>query len=117
MARMRCLRAGRSNPGLKTMLKLYIGNMNYSSWSLRPWVLMRQLDIAFEECLVPFPGAVEPHPFREFSPSGKVPCLVDGDVTVWDSLAICEYLAEKFSRVWPADAKVRAWARSAAAEM
>ena len=99
------------------MLKLYIGNKNYSSWSLRPWVLMRELEIGFEECLVPFPGPAEPNPFRAFSPSGKVPCLVDGDVTVWDSLAICEYLAERFPRVWPADARARAWARSAAAEM
>jgi len=98
-------------------MKLFIGNKNYSSWSLRPWVLMRQLDIEFEECLRPFPTGVEPHPFFEFSPSGKVPCLVDGAITVWDSLAICEYLAEEFPRVWPADHAARAWARSAAAEM
>ena len=99
------------------MMKLYIGNKNYSSWSLRPWVLMRQLEIEFEENLRPFPSAVEPHPFREFSPTGKVPCLVDGATTVWDSLAICEYLAEQFPRVWPSDSAARAWARSAAAEM
>ena len=99
------------------MLKLYIANKNYSSWSLRPWVLMRELGIAFEERLVPFPGSADPHAFRSFSPTGKVPCLVDGETTVWDSLAICEYLAEKNPRVWPADATARAWARCAAAEM
>lgn len=99
------------------MLKLYIANKNYSSWSLRPWVLMRELDIGFEERLTPFPGDANPHAFRAFSPTGKVPCLVDGATTVWDSLAICEYLAEKFPRIWPADAVARAWARCAAAEM
>ena len=95
------------------MLKLYIANKNYSSWSLRPWVLMRELHIAFEEAQVTF-GAVA---FREFSPTGKVPCLVDGPRVVWDSLAITEYLAERMSAVWPADAGARAWARCAAAEM
>lgn len=99
------------------MLKLYIANKNYSSWSLRPWVLMRTLGIAFEEQLVPFAGGGEQLAFRAFSPSGKVPCLVDGEITVWDSLAITEYLAERFPGVWPADAKARAWARAAAAEM
>jgi glutathione S-transferase len=95
------------------MLKLYIANKNYSSWSLRPWVLMRELHIAFEETQMPF-GAGS---FREFSPTGKVPCLVDGPRVVWDSLAITEYLAERVSAVWPADAGARAWARCAAAEM
>jgi len=99
------------------MLKLYIANKNYSSWSLRPWLLMRELKIDFEERLQPFPGSANPDAFRAFSPTGKVPCLIDGDITVWDSLAITEYLAEQFSRVWPADAKARAWARCAAAEM
>lgn len=95
------------------MYVLYIANKNYSSWSLRPWLLMRQLGIAFEERLVPFGGS----DFRRFSPSGKVPCLVDGTRTVWDSLAICEYLAERHDGVWPADEAARAWARSASAEM
>ena len=95
------------------MLNLYIANKNYSSWSLRPWVLMRELGIAFEETLVPF-GA---RPFREFSPTGRVPCLVDGSRVVWESLAITEYLAEREPRVWPADAGARAWARCAATEM
>lgn len=99
------------------MLKLFIANKNYSSWSLRPWALMRSLGIPFEETLVPFAGGGEQVAFRAFSPSGKVPCLVDGDTTVWDSLAIVEYLAELFPGVWPADAQARAWARSAAAEM
>jgi len=99
------------------MLKLFIANKNYSSWSLRPWVLMRELGIPFEETLVPFAAHDEPSPFRSFSPTGKVPCLVDGDTVVWDSLAIAEYLAEHEPKVWPADAKARAWARAAAAEM
>jgi glutathione S-transferase len=99
------------------MFDLYIGNKNYSSWSLRPWVLMRELDIPFREILVPFGGASNPDAFRAFSPSGKVPCLVDGPVTVWDSLAITEYVAERHAGVWPAEAAARAWARCAAAEM
>jgi len=99
------------------MFELYIGNKNYSSWSLRPWVLMRELNIPFREILVPFGGAQNPDAFRAFSPTGKVPCLVDGATTVWDSLAITEYLAERQANVWPADTVARAWARSAAAEM
>ncbi len=93
---------------------LYIANKNYSSWSLRAWVLMRELGIPFEEKLVPL-GV--PLAERAFSPSGRVPCLVEGSVTVWDSLAIAEYLAERFPNIWPADAVARAWARSASAEM
>jgi glutathione S-transferase len=99
------------------MLKLYIANKNYSSWSLRPWVLMRELGLAFEEVLVPFAAHDAPSAFLSFSPTGKVPCLVDGDTVVWDSLAITEYLAELAPRVWPADRAARAWARAAAAEM
>jgi glutathione S-transferase len=95
------------------MYDLYIGNKNYSSWSLRPWVLLRELDIPFRERPVVF-GTDS---FREFSPTGKVPCLVDGRTTVWDSLAITEYLGERHANVWPAEAAARAWARSAAAEM
>jgi glutathione S-transferase len=96
---------------------LYIANKNYSSWSLRPWVLMRELGIGFDEKLVPFGGPANPDAFRRFSPTGKVPCLVDGGITVWDSLSITEYLGERHAGVWPADAGARAWARSAAAEM
>jgi glutathione S-transferase len=96
---------------------LYIGNKNYSSWSLRPWVLMRELGIPFNEKLVPFGGPSNPDAFRAFSPTGKVPCLVDGSMTVWDSLSITEYVGERHAGVWPAEAAARAWARSAAAEM
>ncbi|MGH8190349.1 MAG: glutathione S-transferase family protein [Rhodanobacteraceae bacterium] len=95
------------------MPTLYIANKNYSSWSLRPWVLLHELGIPFEEKLMPFHGAA----FTGFSPSGKVPCLVDGDITVWDSLAIAEYVAETHPGVWPSDKATRAFARCAAAEM
>jgi glutathione S-transferase len=99
------------------MYTLWIANKNYSSWSLRPWVLMRVLGIAFQEQLRPFGEAGEGGGFRDFSPSGKVPCLHDGAAVVWDSLAIAEYLAERHSGVWPADPLARAWARCVAAEM
>src|SRR3984957_10816011 len=99
------------------MYDLYIGNKNYSSWSLRPWVLMRELGIGFREHLVPFGDETSWQPYRKISPNGKVPCLIDGDTVVWDSLAIAEYLAERHAAVWPASAGARAWARSAAAEM
>jgi glutathione S-transferase len=99
------------------MLRLFIANKNYSSWSLRPWVLLKQLGIPFEERLVPF-GEVDGAPnFYEFSPTGRVPCLVDGSLTVWDSLAITEYLAELHPHVWPQDREARAWARCVSAEM
>ena len=78
----------------RLVFKLFIANKNYSSWSLRPWVLMRELRIPFEEKLVPFGGKDDPNAFRTFSPTGKFPCLVDGVAVVWDSLAITEYLAE-----------------------
>ena len=99
------------------MYDLYIANKNYSSWSLRAWVLMRELRLAFREHLVPFGQEASWQSFRKVSPSGKVPCLVDGDTVVWDSLAIAEYLAEANDAVWPEQAEARAWARSAAAEM
>lgn len=101
------------------MYTLYIANKNYSSWSLRPWVLLTELGIPFEERLVPFQGGTSSSwdVFREFSPTGKVPCLHDGDTVVWESLSIAEYVAERHSSVWPSDAHARAWARSAAAEM
>ena len=95
------------------MYDLFIGNKNYSSWSLRPWVLLKELGIPFRERQVIF-GTDQ---FRDFSPTGKVPCLVDGQTTVWDSLAITEYVGERHAHVWPAEAAARAWARSAAAEM
>jgi glutathione S-transferase len=97
-----------------TLPVLYIANRTYSSWSLRPWVLMRELAIPFEERVLPFG---DPAPFRAVSPTGRVPCLVDGAQVVWDSLAIVEYLAERRPDAWPRDAAARAWARCASAEM
>jgi glutathione S-transferase len=96
---------------------LYIANKNYSSWSLRPWVLMRERKIPFREHGMVFGDESTWQSYRKISPTGRVPCLVDGDTVVWDSLAIAEYLAERHPGVWPADAAARAWARSAAAEM
>lgn len=99
------------------MYKLFIANKNYSSWSLRPWVLMKELQLPFEEQLHKFePGGAWEN-FRAFSPTGKVPTLHDGDIVVWDSLAITEYLHERHGNVWPSDQRARAWARSASAEM
>jgi glutathione S-transferase len=99
--------------------KLFIANKNYSSWSMRPWVLMTVLGIPFEEHLHAFSD--DNRAFFDFSPSGKVPCLHDGDhdegLRVWDSLAIIETLAETHPQVWPENRAARAWARSAAAEM
>jgi glutathione S-transferase len=100
-------------------MKLVIGNKNYSSWSLRPWLLLKQASIPFEEVKLSF-GTPE---FRagvaKYSPSGRVPVLVDGELTVWDSLAIAEYVAEKFpdKGLWPASTAARAVARAACAEM
>ncbi len=99
------------------MYTLHIANKNYSSWSLRPWVLMRELHIPFTEHLVPFHHAAEWAAYRRIAPNGKVPCLVDAGITVWESLAIVEYLAERHAGVWPEAANARAWSRSATAEM
>lgn len=99
------------------MIELFIANKNYSSWSLRPWVLLSELGIPFTETLLIFGDEAAWGPFRRVSPSGMVPCLRDGATVVWDSLAIVEYLAERHAGVWPADGVARAWARSAAAEM
>lgn len=99
------------------MYTLYIANKNYSSWSLRPWVLMQELGIEFEERLVPFKDGSNWDVFRTFCPSGKVPCLISGELVVWDSLAIMEYLAENHDGVWPAEIEQRAWARCVSAEM
>jgi glutathione S-transferase len=98
------------------MYTLHIGNKNYSSWSLRPWILMRELGIAFTERMHVFGPAFNAR-VEAKSPSGRVPVLHDGARVVWDSLAIAEYLAERHGGVWPSDANARAWARSAAAEM
>ncbi|WP_159567359.1 glutathione S-transferase family protein [Budvicia diplopodorum] len=99
------------------MYQLYIANKNYSSWSLRPWVLMKTLAIPFEEIMTPFTPVSSWNEFSAFSPSGKVPCLTHTQLTIWDSLAIIEYLAESHASVWPASAEARAWARCASAEM
>ncbi len=105
------------------MLTLYIGNKNYSSWSMRPWVLLRQAGISFDEVMVRFDSFSADSRFKQrlgpISPSGKVPVLVDDDFAVWDTLAIAEYVAEKFPdrQLWPQDAKARARARSVSAEM
>ena len=98
------------------MYTLHIGNKNYSSWSLRPWILMVERGIDFEERLHVFGPGFDARRIAR-SPAGKVPALHDGDRVVWDSLAIAEYLAEKHAGVWPKDFGARAWARSAAAEM
>ncbi len=96
---------------------LTTANRNYSSWSLRPWVLMRALSIPFDDNIVQFSGHSNFAQFRKFAPNGMVPCLDDDGRTVWDSLAIIEYLAERHQGVWPVDEGARAWARCAAAEM
>ncbi|SCX72976.1 glutathione S-transferase family protein [Variovorax sp. EL159] len=105
------------------MRKLYIGNKNYSSWSMRPWVLMKQAGIAFEEVMVRFDSFEATSKFKgtigTLNPVAKVPVLVDGDLVIWDTLAIAEYLAETFpdKQLWPAKAADRARARSVCAEM
>lgn len=105
------------------MLKLYIGNKNYSSWSMRPWVLLKQAGIVFEEVRVRFDSFDSNSEFKRVisavSPTAKVPVLVDGDLVVWDTLAIAEYVAETYAdkQLWPADPKARARARSVCAEM
>jgi glutathione S-transferase len=98
---------------------LVIGNKNYSSWSLRPWLAMRQAGLPFREVRIPLYTPESKAQIRSYSPSGKVPCLVDGALAVWDSLAICEYLAERHpqAKLWPADPYARAVARSISAEM
>ncbi|NJM43235.1 MAG: glutathione S-transferase family protein [Brachymonas sp.] len=105
------------------MMKLYIGNKNYSSWSMRPWVMLKNAGIAFEEIKLRFDSFDANSQFRQainkVSPVGKVPVLVDGDLTVWDTLAIAEYVAESFpeKQLWPTDQAQRARARSICAEM
>jgi glutathione S-transferase len=101
------------------MLKIVVGNKKYSSWSLRPWLVLKHAGEPFEEIVVPLDMPDTAANIRKYSPSGRVPALIDGDITVWDSLAIAEYLHEKFpaKRLWPKDAAQRARARSLAAEM
>ena len=100
------------------MPTLVIANKCYSSWSLRPWLLMKQLGIAFDEILIPLDLPDTKAKVLKHSPAGKVPILIDGDVTVWESIAIMEYVGEAFGvPVWPGDRKARALARAVAAEM
>ena len=104
-------------------MQLFIGNKNYSSWSMRPWVLMTQAGIPFDEVLLRFDSLTAESRFkrevRKVNPAGRVPVLVDEGFAVWDTLAIAEYLAERFPEksLWPQDAKARARARSLCAEM
>jgi glutathione S-transferase len=96
---------------------LITANRNYSSWSLRPWVLMKALGIAFDDRIEPFTKPTNYDEFRAFSPTGQVPVLIDDARTVWDSLGIALYLAERHAGVWPADEAARAFAMCAVAEM
>jgi glutathione S-transferase len=101
-------------------LTLVIGNKNYSSWSMRPWLALRANSIAFDEVFIPlYTGDADKQRILGYTHSGKVPALIDDDVTIWDSLSIIEYLAEKFpeARLWPDDRARRAHARSISAEM
>ncbi|HMK78544.1 MAG TPA: glutathione S-transferase family protein [Xanthobacteraceae bacterium] len=100
-------------------LKLIIGNKNYSSWSFRPWIGLRAAGIAFDEEVIPLYDEGSKEQILARSPAGKVPILIDGDVRVWESLAILEYAAEKFpdKQLWPADAAARAHARAISTEM
>jgi glutathione S-transferase len=99
------------------MYTLYIGNKNYSSWSLRPWVLLKTAGIPFREQKFSLYVPDSRAQILAVSPSGRVPCLHDGERVIWDSLAIAEYLAERHPGMWPADDTARAWARCVAAEM
>src|SRR6202171_5945575 len=107
--------------GSLEMLKLVIGNKNYSSWSMRPWLALRANGIAFDEVFIPLytDDKADKDRILSLRHAGKVPALIDGDVTIWDSLSIIEYLAEKFpeARLWPEDRASRAHARSISAEM
>ncbi|MEX0752791.1 MAG: glutathione S-transferase family protein [Xanthobacteraceae bacterium] len=100
-------------------LRLIIGNKNYSSWSMRPWLAMQVAGILFEETVIPLYESGSKEQILKYSPAGKVPVLIDADRHIWESLAIVEYLAEKFPQagLWPADAAARAHARALAAEM
>jgi glutathione S-transferase len=101
------------------MLKIVVGNKRYSSWSLRGWLGVKLSGAPFEEVVIALDMPDTAQNIRRFSPSGRVPAVIDGALTVWDSLAICEYLNEKFpqAQMWPKDAEARALARSASAEM
>jgi glutathione S-transferase len=100
-------------------LTLVIGNKNYSSWSMRPWIAMKAAGIPFEEVVIPLYLEGSAERILKYSPAGKVPILIDGDLAVWDTIAILEYLAERFpdAGLWPRDQRARSLARSVSAEM
>ncbi|MDW6004827.1 glutathione S-transferase family protein [Vibrio mangrovi] len=100
-------------------MKLYIGNKNYSTWSLRPWILLAKSDISFDEIKLPLDTPQFYTALESVTPTRKVPCLTDGELTVWDSLAICEYINDTYlsGQAWPEDPQEKAKARSLAAEM
>jgi len=100
-------------------LTIYLGNKNYSSWSLRPWLVLKHTTVAFNEVVIPLYESTSRATLLKYSPSGRVPVLQHGTLTTWDSLAICEYLAEAFPafELWPKDEAARAVARSVSAEM
>jgi glutathione S-transferase len=100
-------------------LTIYLGNKNYSSWSLRPWLVLKQIGVAFDEVVIPLYEPASKATIMKYSPSGTVPALRHGPLIVWDSLAICEYLADSFPtfQLWPRDHDARAIARSVCAEM
>jgi glutathione S-transferase len=105
------------SPEMSENLTLVIGNKNYSSWSLRPWMLLKHLGLEFREELIPLDTPTFKDQIAQHGPSGRVPVLKHGDITVWDSLAICEYVAELTGKGWPKDRTARAFARSVCAEM
>lgn len=102
---------------MTTLLTLIIGNKTYSSWSLRPWLLLKHLGVDFQEIHVPLHAPDAAAQIARYSPSGRVPVLLDGDLRIWESLAISEYLAERYPEVWPAATEARALARSVSSEM
>lgn len=99
------------------MRTLYIANKNYSSWSLRPWLVLKAFNIPFEEKIIPFHDSKAWDEYKNSVPNKKVPCLIDDQTIIWDSLAIIEYLAEENTNIWPTNKEARAWARSASAQM
>ncbi|HWA59726.1 MAG TPA: glutathione S-transferase [Caulobacteraceae bacterium] len=100
-------------------MQMVIGTMKWSTWSMRPWLVARRAGVQTEDIVVPLRAPETSLRLEAFSPSAQCPVLIDGGVTVWDSLAICEYLAERFpeARLWPEDAAARAQGRAAAAQM
>src|SRR5262249_31356722 len=111
--------ADKAGDGDMAELTIYIGNKNYSSWSLRAWLALKQSGAMFEEVVIPLDRTDSTANLRRHSPNGRVPVLQDGELTIWDSLAICEYLAEQFpaARLWPEHREPRAQARAISNEM